>query len=99
MPEPQNDYLTSYIVICYNREMKAKKTIAISEFKAKALALVSDVETTGQELVLTRRGVPVARVVPFAHPTSQKLGGSLKGKVEILGDLILPATLWGKYSS
>ena len=55
-----------------------RKTVAASEFKAKCLSLLDEVAETRQELVVTKRGKPVARVVPIKKPRS------LIGSVEFL---------------
>lgn len=39
------------------------KTIAVTEFKAKCLHLLDEVQRTGEELVISKRGKPVARVI------------------------------------
>ncbi len=44
--------------------------IAASRFKAQCLALLDDVAKTGEPLVITKRGRPVARVVPAEPPAS-----------------------------
>jgi prevent-host-death family protein len=54
----------------------AQRTIPASEFKAKCLALLDEVAENGQSLVVTKRGKPVARVVPVEKPES--LLGSVK---------------------
>lgn len=41
-----------------------------SEFKARCLALLDDVARERTEIVVTKHGVPVARVVPVAAPVS-----------------------------
>jgi prevent-host-death family protein len=65
------------------------RTIKASEFKAKCLALLDEVAETGGRLVITKNGKPVADVV--AHkPAKRNLIGLLKGRVEILGDIISP---------
>jgi len=66
-----------------------KKTVKASEFKAKCLALMDEVARTGQSVVITKRGEPVAELVPYR---SAKLNarGIWKGKVEIVGDIISP---------
>jgi prevent-host-death family protein len=51
------------------------REIAASTFKAHCLALLDDVALTGEELVVTKRGRPVARVLPIADP--QQLEGSV----------------------
>lgn len=38
------------------------KTISATEFKAKCLHLLDEVQRTGEELVISKRGKPVARV-------------------------------------
>jgi prevent-host-death family protein len=42
----------------------AHRTISASEFKARCLALLDEVAEKGQPLVVTKRGKPVARVLP-----------------------------------
>ena len=64
-----------------------KRTVAASEFEARCLELLDDVAQNGHELVITRRGKPVARVVPAEPPRS------LVGSVEFLvsdDELIAP---------
>jgi prevent-host-death family protein len=67
--------------------------IAISEFKAKCLSILAQVEKTKTPIRITRHGKPVAEVVPAAQVMDRAAWiGSLKGKIEILGDIISPAT-------
>ena len=65
------------------------KIIKASEFKAKCLALLDEVERTGNTLVVTKKGRPVAEVVP-AKSAKRNLIGLYKGRGEILGDIISP---------
>jgi prevent-host-death family protein len=58
----------------------AQRSIPASEFKAKCLALLDEVAEKGQPLVVTKRGKPVARVLPVEEPRS------LLGTVEFLVD-------------
>ena len=46
------------------------RSITASEFKAKCLALLDEVAETHEPLVVTKRGKPVARVVPAEEPRS-----------------------------
>ena len=62
-------------------------TIAASEFKAKCLSIFDKIAKTGETVVVTKRGVPVAKVGP-AEPKYLPLMGGWKGHVKILGDLI-----------
>lgn len=62
-------------------------TVAASEFKAKCLRLLDQVQAEGQSLVITKRGRPVARLVPISPPT-RTLRGTWKGLVDIRGDIV-----------
>jgi prevent-host-death family protein len=46
------------------------RKVPAGEFKAKCLALLDDVASTGENLVVTKHGKPVAVVVPFTEPDS-----------------------------
>lgn len=67
--------------------------IAISEFKAKCLALLERVEKTKQPIRITRHGKPIAEVIP-SKPVMDRAAwiGSMKDSMEILGDIISPAS-------
>jgi prevent-host-death family protein len=56
------------------------RTIPASTFKARCLALLDEVAETREPLVVTKRGKPVARVVPAEEPQS------LIGTIEYLVD-------------
>lgn len=56
--------------------MRARE-IPAGEFKAKCLALLDDVATSGQEIVITKRGRPVARLVPLEGAAPAGLLGSI----------------------
>lgn len=61
-------------------------TIGAGEFKARCLALLDRVAATGEAIVVTKRGRPVARVVPARPPRAP----SLRGSVTVVGDLVAP---------
>ena len=71
---------------------KPVETIAISEFKATCLAVLERVARTGVSIVVTRRGVPVAEVIP---PSLVSVGdswlGAMAGTATVVGDLVTPA--------
>ncbi|HZR66574.1 MAG TPA: type II toxin-antitoxin system Phd/YefM family antitoxin [Terriglobales bacterium] len=67
------------------------KEIAISEFKAKCLALLDQVQKTKKPLRITRFGKPVAQVVAIVPEDSSPWIGSMKGTLEIVGDIVAPA--------
>jgi len=73
-------------------QARTPETVAISEFKARCLALLERVRRTGQPLIVTRHGRPIAEVVP---PSTQRSSvswlGSAAGSARITGDIIAPA--------
>lgn len=68
------------------------EAIAISKFKARCLAILERVRRTGEEVLVTRRGVPVARVgpPPTAEPEAESTFGCMAGSFEEVGDLLEP---------
>ncbi len=70
------------------------KTIKASEFKAKCLKIMDEVAATGEPVLITKNGEPVARLVP-GRRRPRTLFGALKGSVSIEGDIIAPIrTRW-----
>ena len=67
-----------------------KQQIAAGEFKAKCLGLLDEVEKTRKEIVITKRGRPVARVVPIDQKKPASPCGRMKGTGISLGDIISP---------
>jgi prevent-host-death family protein len=67
------------------------KEVAISEIKAKCLALLDQVQKTKQPIRITRFGKPVAEVVPTSPVSLPDWMGSMRDSVEILGDVVSPA--------
>lgn len=69
------------------------QTVPISKFKATCLALLERVRQTGEPILVTRRGEPVAEVIP-PPPEASDAGwlGSMVGHGRIVGDIVAPAT-------
>ncbi|MGA2355765.1 MAG: type II toxin-antitoxin system Phd/YefM family antitoxin [Terriglobales bacterium] len=65
------------------------KKIAAGEFKARCLALMEDVRSTREPLVITKRGKPVAKLVPIEDKKDDWIG-RLNGKMRIVGDIESP---------
>jgi prevent-host-death family protein len=66
--------------------------IAISEFKAKCLAILEQVRRTRQSIRITRHGKPIAEVVPPSHVQDRAAWiASMKGSFKITGDIVSPA--------
>ena len=63
--------------------------MSAADFKAKCLKVMDRVATTGDTIVVTKHGRPVARVVPV-ESGRQRVVGSLKGGVAFMGDLVSP---------
>jgi prevent-host-death family protein len=74
--------------------MTMDKMIAAGEFKAKCLHLLDEVAEQRAPLVITKRGKPVAKLVPIDdHPESDQtvdLFGRMAGTIKIIGDIIGP---------
>ncbi len=58
-----------------------KGTIGAAEFKARCLELMDKVRETGTDYVITKHGVPVAKLVPVVEPGPRRLFGSMAGTV------------------
>jgi prevent-host-death family protein len=67
------------------------KEIAISEFKAKCLRLLDQVEKSRNPIRVTRRGKPVADVFPPSPEEVSDWMGSMKREIEIIDDMVNPA--------
>ncbi|HKR83176.1 MAG TPA: type II toxin-antitoxin system Phd/YefM family antitoxin [Terriglobales bacterium] len=67
------------------------KTVPAAKFKANCLALMDKVQETGEFVVITKHGKPVAKLVP-AERERRNMWGDLAGTVKILGDIESPVT-------
>ena len=69
------------------------KEMAISEFKAKCLSVLDEVHKTKKAILVTRFGKPLAEVIPAsAEVVAGSWIGSMKDSIEILGDIVSPAS-------
>ena len=62
-------------------------TVPVTEFKAKCLRMLDDVEKKGDRIVITKRGKRIAEVKPLPEE-KPKLRGTWKDSVKILGDIV-----------
>jgi prevent-host-death family protein len=62
------------------------KAVPAGVFKAQCLTLMDQVRSTKRPLVITKRGKPVAKLVPIEEPKDDFIG-RLKGVFEVVGDL------------
>jgi antitoxin (DNA-binding transcriptional repressor) of toxin-antitoxin stability system len=68
------------------------ETVSVSLFKATCLARLDKVKRTGQSLLITRKGEPIAEVRPPAPPQAPKEWlGSLSSTGRIVADIVSPA--------
>jgi prevent-host-death family protein len=65
------------------------RTIEASEFKARCLKLMDEVAASGEPVVITKNGKPVAQLGPVVS-LPKTLRGLHKGQIQILGDIIEP---------
>ncbi len=66
-----------------------QRQIAAGEFKAKCLHLLDEVHQSRKDIVITKRGRAVARLVP-ADEELPPIFGRMRGSAEILGDIVAP---------
>ena len=66
------------------------KKMPASEFKAKCLSIMDKVCATGESVVITKHGKAVAELVPISR-NADSLFGSMKGLIDICGDIVSPA--------
>jgi prevent-host-death family protein len=64
-------------------------TMQAGEFKARCLKVMDQVRATREPVIITKRGRPVAKLVPVEKP-GDDIFGCLKGVVEIVGDIESP---------
>jgi prevent-host-death family protein len=64
------------------------RVIGATEFKAKCLALLDEIDEHGGTITVTKRGRPVATVSAAKKPVWKSPAGILAGKVEITGDIV-----------
>lgn len=64
-------------------------TLLISEFKTHCLSILDRVSKDGEEVLVCRRGKPLARVVPVnAKPAGQRQLGTMAGEAVTHGDIV-----------
>ena len=65
------------------------ETMKASEFKARCLKLMDEVAESGKEIVITKNGRPVSRLVPYRNKPRAPFGRD-RDKIRILGDIVEP---------
>ena len=67
------------------------KKIAAGTFKAQCLAIMDQVRESGEPVLITKHGKPVAKLVP-AQNNADDIFGYMAGKVKVVGDIVAPVT-------
>ncbi len=73
------------------------RKIAAAKFKAQCLKVMEQVRTTREPVLITKRGQPLAKLVPVVDKASDDFIGSLEGVITIVGDIespIVPLEDW-----
>lgn len=66
------------------------KTMPAGVFKASCLAVMDEVQAKCETVIITKRGKPVAKLVPV-EAERDEIFGFMKGKLAIVGDVVSPA--------
>ncbi len=68
------------------------ETMSVSQFKATCLAVLERVRKTGEPLLITKHGVPLAQVLPAPPPTRQagSAFGCMAGTASDVEDILAP---------
>lgn len=67
------------------------QTMQASQFKARFLALMDEIAKTGESVLITKHGKPIAELKAHQLPRAAALTDIHKEKIEILGDIVAPA--------
>ncbi len=70
--------------------MKNLRIVPKSVFKAHALQFFREVEQTGESLIITDRGRPVLRLVPFQETNTEEILATFKGAVKLYDSPVEP---------
>ena len=66
------------------------KRMPAGQFKTTCLAVMDEVSSTGEPVIVTKHGKPVIKVVPV-EPLDDDIFGYMAGRAKVVGDLIEPA--------
>ena len=69
------------------------RTIPAGRFKARCLRLMDEVRNTREPVLITKKGRPVAKLVP-AESQPEDIFGCLKDEIKIVGDIESPVVPW-----
>ncbi len=62
--------------------------MVVSDFKAKCTAVLREAQRSGEPLLVTRRGRPLARIEPIPEKATERRLGLYRGRMRIRGDIV-----------
>ena len=68
-------------------EAQGTQVLGVAEFKRRCLELLERTRVHGDEIVVTKRGVPIARVIPLREGAAS-LRGRYRGAITVAGDIV-----------
>jgi prevent-host-death family protein len=72
--------------------MSSMKKMAAGVFKVHCLAVMDEVQSKREAVLITKRGKPVAKLVPAGEDKGKdEIFGFMAGKIKIVGDIVSPA--------
>lgn len=73
-----------------SRAARTPESIPATQAKAHLLELLNTVDHKGESIIITKRGRPVAKLVPIENPPVRSIFGYMKGSGKITGDIVGP---------
>jgi len=70
--------------------MQEENRVPAGQFKARCLQILDEVERTRTPRIVTKRGRPVARLMPYSEVPTGSLFGCLQGTLQVKGDIVAP---------
>ncbi len=64
------------------------RTVTATEFKARCLAIIDEIADSGETIIVTRHGKPVAEPKPPPRKPWKSPAGTLANDIEIIGDIV-----------
>jgi prevent-host-death family protein len=72
------------------------KHMPAGKFRARCLSVMDEINATGEAVIITKRGIPVAKVVPVASK-KEDLFGFMVGECKVVGDIESPVVSLEKW--
>jgi prevent-host-death family protein len=68
------------------------KQMSGTQFQSRCLKALNEVAKSGEELIITKRGKPIVKLVPVKMQEDE-IFGYMAGKVKILSDIVGPVII------